>query len=270
MNIASGFPKAKTDSNKASATSGRSAETQRGMRLVDSALISASLLDIEEPHPTQLGKFTLMRMKHVATLLEALERKLEDSSLRLALHDGVNRFQRRRKRGAVVVVVEEISVQVKRVDRVEFGNVDQINSLKLIASDWNRFIHVGKRDGVSGIDLVVPVEIRIEAIHNHHHLVHIFVFRVLRVASSSYASLVPSIATWVRIDDEGAVETFVNVAFQRDGVAVVEVAAHRKGIKFIDRAFAWVDHPVPCPRHTVLRSSVNSVEVNSVRDGFRR
>ena len=66
-------------------------------------------------------------MEHVEAGLVVLVAELEDAALRLALHDRVDGAQRRRERRAVVVVVEEVAVQVERVDRVELGDVDEID-----------------------------------------------------------------------------------------------------------------------------------------------
>ncbi len=69
----------------------------------------------------------LVRVEHVEARLMLARRELEDAALRLALHDRVDGAQRRRQRRAVVVVVEEVGVQVERVDRIELGDVDEID-----------------------------------------------------------------------------------------------------------------------------------------------
>src|SRR5215218_7609518 len=85
----------------------------------------AVLTDIEDPHPAELGEFGDMGVEHVQTRLIVLVRELQDAALPLRLHDRVDRAERRFQPRAGVVIVEEVAVQVKGVDQVELGDVDQ-------------------------------------------------------------------------------------------------------------------------------------------------
>ena len=67
---------------------------------------------------------------------------------------------------------------------------------------------------VYGVDLVVAVEIGIEAVHQHHHFV----------------GFGPSLR---RIHDERTVQTFVDVALQGEGVAMIEVEPHRRCVELV-------------------------------------
>ncbi len=104
-------------------------------------------------------------------------------------------------------------------------------------------------DRVDRVDLVGEVEVGVEAVHHHHHLVG---FR----------------ATLLGIDDEGAVEAAGDVAGQRRDVAVVEVHAERLGVEFVGEVLAWGDRAAAAvfadPRHAVHQRRVDAVEVDRV------
>ena len=69
----------------------------------------------------------------------------------------------------------------------------------------------------------------------------------------------------VRVDDEGAVHPLVDVPLQRQGVAVVEVAAERPRVELVDELTARLDHSGA--RHAVHARRVDAVEVHRVRVG---
>ena len=77
-------------------------------------------------------------------------------------------------------------------------------------------------DGVDRVDLVGEVEVGVEAVHHHHHLVG---FR----------------AALLRVDDEGAVEAAGDVGGERRDVAVVEVEAEGLGVELVGEALAGLD-----------------------------
>ena len=83
---------------------------------------------LEMAHPAELGELRLVRVEHVEPGLVRRVAHLQDAALALALHHRVDRPERRRQRGAVVVVVEEVAMQVQRVDRVELGDVDEVDA----------------------------------------------------------------------------------------------------------------------------------------------
>ena len=61
----------------------------------------------------QLGELGLMRVEHVETGLMVLIGEFQDAALSLALHNSVDRLQRRRQRRSVIVVIEEVAMQVE-------------------------------------------------------------------------------------------------------------------------------------------------------------
>ncbi len=81
-------------------------------------------------------------------------------------------------------------------------------------------------DGVDGVELVARVEVGVEPVHDHHELVGVG-------------------AALLRVDEESAVETLVNVGGQRTRVAVVEVQAERIGIELVGEALAGLDRAAP-------------------------
>ena len=98
--------------------------------------------------------------------------KLNSRMPRCAWHCmiSVDGAQRRRQRRAVIVVVEEVGVQVERVDRVELGHVDQVDAHRPRLVDADRLLRVGMGDGVDGVDLVLAVEVGVEGVHHHDQL----------------------------------------------------------------------------------------------------
>jgi hypothetical protein len=117
-------------------------------------------------------------VEHVLAGLEAFEVELEDPALRLYLRDDV-REHRRLERCPGVVVVEEVPMQVERVDRVELGDVDQVHTDGLVGTDPDRRGVVRERDRVDRIDLVLAVEVGVERVHDHDHLADPVVLRAL-------------------------------------------------------------------------------------------
>ncbi len=205
-----------------------------------------------------------MGVEHIQTRFETPVGELQDAALRLALHDGVHRLEGRLQRGAVVVIIEEIGVQVQGVDRVELGDVDQINALQLVAANRDGLVVVGESNRVGRVDLIVAVKVGVEAVHHHDHLVDPLILGVVVVARLGDLLLLAAVFLRVGVDDESAVETLVNVAFERDGVAVVEMAAERESVELVNRALPRADHPSAHAWHAVHRSRVDAVEVDRV------
>ena len=112
------------------------------------------------------------------------------------------------------VVVEEVGVDVERVEEVELERVHEVDPHELAALDPDRLVHVGERDRVDRVDLVRAVEVGVEPVHDHHELVG------LRAAV-------------LRVDDERAVEALGDVLGQRRRVAVVEVEPERRGVELV-------------------------------------
>src|SRR5918997_5734586 len=123
---------------------------------------------LEEAHPPELGELRLVGVEHV--LARVREAHLEDPALTLTEHHGVGELAAllaRPRRD----VVKEVAVQVKRVDQVVFQDVDEIQAHELAPLDANRLLGVGEADRVGGVDLVGAIEVRVEAVHDHDHLV---------------------------------------------------------------------------------------------------
>ena len=148
--------------------------------------------------------------------------------------------------GAGRVVVEEVGVDVERVDEVELERVHEVDPDELAALDLDRLLHVGERDGVHRVDLVRAVEVGVEAVHDHHELVG-------------------GRAAGLRVDHERAVEALGDVLGQRGRVAVVEVQPERRGVELVDGRVARLDVAGADPGHAVHHVAVDAVEVHRVR-----
>ena len=164
-----------------------------------------SVGDLEEAHPAELRELGLVRVEHV--LARVGKANLEDPALALALHDRVGELGRLERR-AGRVVVEEVAVDVDRVDQVVLEHVHEVDAHQLVALDLDRVVHVRERDRVDRVELVLAVEVGVEAVHHHHQLVRLW-------------------AAALRVDDEGAVHPLGDVVGQGQGVAVVQVQAER-------------------------------------------
>src|SRR4051794_39328592 len=120
-------------STAASSSNGTSAQTSTpGVKRCPGRTIAAdsewvgALADIEDPHPAELGEFGDVRVEHVHPRLVILEGELEDAALCLNLGDGVDVAQRWFQRRTGVVVVEEVGVQVERVEEIELHHIDHV------------------------------------------------------------------------------------------------------------------------------------------------
>src|SRR5205807_1040077 len=90
------------------------------------------------------------------------------------------------------------------------------------------------------------VEIRVEGVHHHHELP--------RWWAASFG-----------IDDERAIHPLVNVPLERRGVAVIEVAAERLGIKFIGEGLTRVDLTAPYAGHTIHFRRMEPMKMDGMR-----
>ncbi len=124
---------------------------------------------------------------------------------------------------------EEPGMQMERVDRVELGDVDQVHAHQITDPHRDRVHLVVECHRVDRVHLVIAVKVRIEAVHHHHHLVEGMIRRQRLVGIG--VDLGPP-ARWV--DDERAVQALVDVALQRQGMAVVQVQADGIGFEFVD------------------------------------
>ena len=75
--------------------------------------------------------------------------------------------------------------------------------------------------------------------------------------------LVFGMARGIGIDNEGAVHAFLDVPLQRQGVAVIEMAAERLGVELIDKFLARADQTGAW--NTVHARGMNAVEMHGMR-----
>src|SRR4029079_5981555 len=228
-----GFRGTRAAISAASSTSGTIAASQ-------ALRVTSRSFRAEHPHPSELGELALMGVEHEPARIA--EPRLENRPLPLAQHDGVGRLAPR-QRGARAEDVEEHPVQVQAVDQIELGQVDEVDAHQFADPDGNRLVHemVGHR--VDRVDLVVGVEVGVEPVHHHHHLVGGWARRL-------------------RIDDEDAVEPLVQMAFQRHGVAVIEVQPERLGVELVDERAAG--HHLVLRQRAVHLGRVPAVKVDGV------
>src|SRR5215204_1258504 len=193
----------------------------------------------ENAAPSQLRELALMGVKHERTGM--LIGELEDGPLTLAEGYNVGPFKMLQIR-ACAIKPEEVAVEVKGVEQVELRHIDQVDAYQLPLLQVYRMLLVVECDGVDGIDLVFTVEVGIEAVHHHHQL-------LCRRA----------IRPWV--DDERSVESFVNVALNRNRVAVIEMQPKGFGIEIIGVASARL-HRLEGSVHV---RRMDAVKMNAVR-----
>src|SRR5215207_250327 len=223
----------------------------------------AVLTDIEDSHPAELGEFGDVGVEHVVARLVVLVGKLQDAALPLGLHDRVDRAQRRLQPRAGLVIIEEIGVQVKGVDQVELGDIDEVNPYRPRAIDLDRVLHIMEGDRVDRVDLVAGIEGGIEGVHHHDELLPLLRLGMIGVPRFRRIAVLGRI----RIDDVGAVESLVDVALERGRVAVVEMAAKGLGVELVDELLPDLDLTTTDAGDPVLKGAVDTVEVHSVGVG---
>src|SRR5262245_58706489 len=169
---------ARTGSRKISAARQRGCEGAEGAGVEDVVAISApyfpcrsfsSGFHLEDAGPAKLGELGLVRVEHVVS--GVLVAELEDATLPLHLRDDVGELGGG-EAGAGGVILEEVGVQVERVDRVVLQDVDQIHAHQLAHFDLDGMLAVVvmEWDGVDGVEVVGAVEIHVEAAHHHDEL----------------------------------------------------------------------------------------------------
>ena len=189
-----------------------------------------SLADLEVAHPAELGELGLVGVEHEQAGVR--EAHLADSALALHLGDGVGELGGLKAR-AGREVVEEVAVQVERVDRVVLQDVDEVDPHQLAALDLHGLVVVVERNAVDRVELVaLRVEVGVVAVLDHDHLIGVR-------------------APIARVDDERPVHAARDVLGQRPRVAVVEVQPERLGVELIRRALAGLDEARPLPGNPV-------------------
>ena len=84
---------------------------------------------------------------------------------------------------------------------------------------------IGEGDGVDGIELVLVVEVGVEAVHHHARTPASAAFSGVPCRRARGLGRLVGMARGIGVDDEGAVHALVDVPLQRQRVAVIEVAA---------------------------------------------
>ena len=128
----------------------------------------------------------------------------------------------------------------------------------------DRLLEIGKGNRVDGVEFVFIVEVGVEPVHHHDHFLPA---RVLGRAEKPRGSLVArfGMARGIGIDDESAVESLVDVPLQRQGMAVIEMAAEGLRFELVDELAAGIDNAGT--RHAVHARRMDAVEVH--RMGMR-
>src|SRR5688500_989973 len=176
---------------------------------------STSVGDLEEAHPTELRELALVRVEHEDAGVVELD--LHDPALALAEHHRVRVLEVVGRAGRVVA--EELAVQVQGVDEVELSQVRQVDPHELALLDPDRVLRVVEGAPVDRVAVVLPVAVRLVAVHHHHEL----------------ARRRPGL---LRVDDECAVEALVDVLLQRRRMAVVELHPGGAGRKLVPERVA--------------------------------
>src|SRR5829696_2309231 len=203
------------------------------------------LLHLEQAHPAELRELADMSVEH--KLAGETVAELQDTALPLAEDLGVrelggfdlpaSRFPRARR-----VVVEEVSVRVEAVYEVELEHVDRVHPDQTALLYVYGMALVVKGNGVNGVDFVGGVEVGVEAVHDHDHLVGLW-------------------TAFFGVYDEGPVETFFDVLPERRCVAMVEMQPGRFGVELVDELL---------PRPYELENPVHVGRVEPVKvDGVR-
>src|SRR5215210_9202504 len=151
------------------------------------------LLYVEEAHPAELGELADVSVEHEPPGKVVAE--LHDPPLPLGEHLRVGELRGLEPR-ARRVVVEEVGVRVEAVYEVELQHVDYVRPDQLPLLYLYGVFLVVEGHRVYGVDLVLAVEVGVEAVHDHDHLIGRF-------------------APLFGVDDERPVEPLLDVLPQR-------------------------------------------------------
>src|SRR5918993_2321258 len=175
------------------------------------------LLYLEKAHPAELRELADMGMEHerawetVAELKDPALSLAEDLRVReLGGFDLPASWVPRARR----IVVEEVGVCVEAVYEVELQHVDRVYPDQTPLLYVYGMALVVEGDGVDGVDFVCGVEVGVEAVHDHDHLVGLG-------------------TAFFGVYDKGPVETFFDVLPERRCVAVVEMQPGRLGVELV-------------------------------------
>src|SRR5215217_6832281 len=150
---------------------------------------------------------------------------------------------------------------MKRVDRVELHDVDEVEAHRPGSDDPDGVLGVMMGHRVDGVDLVLAVEVSVEGVHHHHELLPIRVFGCAEKAGASHVGLL-RVSCWIRIDNECAVHPLVDVSLQWQGMAVVEVTTERKGIELVGEHLAGTD--LASPQNTIHPCRMDAMKMDGM------
>jgi hypothetical protein len=138
---------------------------------------------------------------------------------------------------------------MERVDGVELQQVDQEDPHQLPHPDPDRVPVVVEVEGdrVDGVEVVLVVEVDVEAVHDDDQLV------------------VRSRPAVPGVDDEGPVEPLRDVLGQGAGVAVIEMDARWLGVELVGEAAARRHLAGGDVEDAVHAARMDAVEVHAVR-----
>src|SRR5918995_3557535 len=197
------------------------------------------LLNVEEAHPAELGELAYVGMEYEPP--GEVVAKLHDPPFSLGEHLRVGEL-RGLALGACRVVVKEVGVRVKAVYEVELQYVDYVGADQLPLFYLYGVLLVVEGHRVYGVDLILGVEVGVEAVHDHDHLVGLF-------------------ASLLRVYDERPIEPLLYVLPQGRGVAVVEVHSEGLGAELVGELLTRA-HELEDAVHVCW---VEAVEVDRVR-----
>src|SRR5215216_1301130 len=201
--------------------------------------IFSSLPHVKEAHPPELGELAYVGVEHEPP--GEVVAKLHDPPLPLCEHLRVGELRGLTLR-AGRVVVKEVGVGVKAIYEVELQDVDHVRANQLPLFYLYGVLLVVESHGVYSVDLVLAVEVSIEAVHDHDHLVGLF-------------------APLLGVDDERPVEPLLDVLPQGRGVTMIKVQPERLGVELVGELPSRA-HELKDPVHVCW---VEAVEVDRVR-----
>jgi hypothetical protein len=117
------------------------------------------------------------------------------------------------------------------------------------------------RDRVDGIDLVLAIEVGVEAVHHHDEFLPLPVLGRAEEARAGNVGLL-GMTRRIGIDDEGAVHALMDVPLQRQCMAVIEVASEGDGIELVGERFTGAD--LAGAGDAIHAGRMNAVEVHRV------
>ena len=123
-----------------------------------------------------------MGVEHVEPRLMLGEGYFENTALRLAHHHCVDGAVGRLQCRAMVVEFKKIAVKVEGIDRIELGDIDEVDSYRAGLLDSDRLLEICEWDRVDGVEFVFVVKIRVECVHYHDHFLPA---RILRRAKQA-------------------------------------------------------------------------------------